>query len=292
MKTSFIRLPLLSLFVLLLPCAAQQVSNDLMVSASDVVDTRTTGSVRGECKVSLLLTGDAASDALGVRKINVTKALDSLDRNLVPRSGYKIQNEPIDLTRQSSVLKATLSVCNPSRNASTIKLIEGEIELFMPTEANGAIVHLPGILSAPGRASDHPALKKYGIEITYLTKEAYEANKKQMEEQQSKAALEAGGVFAENFVGIMRGMFGEMGSGNAKNALIFLIQDPEKRIMEIELRDAEGHALTSRMRMSSGPLRKLSFDVPPPANAQLLVYLSTPESSKSYPFRLEQIALP
>jgi len=45
------------------------------------------------------------------------------------------------------VLKTELRLRNPSRNASTIKLVDGEVELFSPTIANGGVLTVKDILN-------------------------------------------------------------------------------------------------------------------------------------------------
>src|SRR5882762_5151942 len=55
------------------------------VSVGDVTDNRTTGSFNSECKIELKFTGDAAADASSVRQVRVTKAVDELGRDLVPK---------------------------------------------------------------------------------------------------------------------------------------------------------------------------------------------------------------
>jgi hypothetical protein len=44
--------------------------------------------------------------------------------------------------------------------------------------------------------------------------------------------------------------------------------------------------------MSSSDFRQINLRTPPPADAQVVVYLATPHSVKSYPFELQNIPLP
>ena len=43
-------------------------------------------------------------------------------------------------SQRNGVLKTDLRLRNPSRNASVIKLVDGEVEFFSPTAANGGVL--------------------------------------------------------------------------------------------------------------------------------------------------------
>jgi len=170
-----------------------------------------------------------------------------------------------------------------------IKLVEGEVELFNPTLANGGILTTKDILKHPAEPVQNAAFKKYGIELMYLTKESYEAKKKQLEEQQKNAA---GGKVGEAFGEMFKGMFGGMMSSDTKNSVKLYVKDPEKRVIELEFQDASGKPLKRGSSWSSGEMRQIEFSAPPPADAQLMIQLATPEALQTFPFKVENIPLP
>lgn len=260
----------------------------IRASVGEVTDNRTTGSFNSECKIELKFTGDAAADASTVRKVTVKKAVDELGRDLIPKESDDSWSSSSS-GHHGGALKYDLKLRNPSRNAAVIKLVEGEVELFNPTPANGGVLVLKDILKHPAEPVQNPVLKKFGIELMYLTKESYEAKKKQLEQQQKDASGDAlSGAFGDLF----KGMFGGMMSSDSKNSLKLYIKDPQKRVVEVEFQDANGKALKRRSSWTSNEMRSLDFDAAPPADTQLLIQLATPEATQTFPFKVENIPLP
>jgi hypothetical protein len=261
----------------------------IRASVGDVTDNRTTGTFNSECKIELKFTGDAAADASSVRQVRVTKAVDEIGRDLVPKESENSFGASSSFGRRSGTLQGELKLRNPSRNAAVIKLIEGEVELFNPTPANGGILVIKDILKHPAEPVQNPTLKKYGVELIYLTKESYEAKKKQVEEQQKNGA---GGAIGDAFGDLFKGMFSGMMSSESKNNLKLYVKDAKKQIIEAEFQDANGKPLKRRSSWSSNEMRSQDFDTPPPADAQLMIYLATPEAIQTVPFKLENVPLP
>jgi len=258
----------------------------IQASAGDVTDNRTTGTFNSECKVELKFTGDAVSDAQSVRRVQLTEAVDTTGRNLILKdddeNGTQFNND-----RQSHVmLSAEVKLRNPSRNATAIKILKGQVELFNPTEANGGIVTIKNILQHPAEAVQNPELEKYHIQLMYLTKEAYEAKKKEVESKQdSNQAL------GEAFGQLFKGMFGGMLS-DAKNSIQLYIEDPDKRVIHLKFSDGHGNPLKSNQSWSSGDFKSTGFESPAPPDTQLKIQLATPASLTTYSFQLENVALP
>lgn len=257
-------------------------------SVGEVTDNRTTGSFNSECKLELKFTGDAAADASSVRQVRVKRAVDELGRELTRTDDSDSFGSTLS-GRSSGVPKAMVRLRNPSRNATVIKLVEGEVELFNPTPANGGILIIKDILKRRAEPVQNAALKKYGIELIYLTKDSYEAKKKQLEEQEKN---EAGGKLGEAFGELFKGMFSGMMATEGKNSVKFYVKDPGKRIIEMELQDAAGNPLKRGSSWTSAEMRQIEFNAPPPADAQLLIHLATPEAIQTFPFKIENIPLP
>jgi len=251
-------------------------------SAGDVSDNRTTGMFNSECKLELKFTGDAATDATTVRQVRVKKAVDELDRDLTRTDANDSFGS--GFAQKNGALKTELRLRNPSRNATVIKLVEGEVEFFNPTPANGGIVTIADILSHPAEPVQNPALKKYGIELMYLTKESYEAKKKQLDQ--------SGGQAADAFGDLFKGMFAGMMSSDSKNSLKLFLKDPQKRIIDTEFQDAAGKPLKHNSTWSSGEMIQVQLNAAAPADTQLMIHLATPESIQTFPFKVENIPLP
>jgi hypothetical protein len=257
-------------------------------SVGDVTDNRSTGSFFSECKVELKFTGDAAADAGTVRQVRVLIATDELGRDLKPDKDDGMSASSFSSSRSSGALKTEVKLKNPSRNATVIKTLQGEVELFSPTEANGAILHVKDVLKHPAEPIQNPALAKYGIQLMYLTKETYEAKKKELEAQQSNAA---GQKLGEAVGEMFKGMFGNMMS-DSKESIALYVKDPDKRIVGLEFQDATGKPLKSQGSWSSSDFKQTQLAGPPAADTQLVIQLAVPEAVKTFPFEIHDIALP
>jgi len=258
----------------------------IQVSVGDVTDNRSTGTFGSECKVELKLTGDAAADAQSVRRVQLTDATDSTGRDLIPKKDDEMGSHFMNFGQTSGTLSTEVKLRNPSRNATAIKMLKGQVELFNPTEANGGLLTIKGILQHPAEPVQNPALAKYNIQLMYLTKEAYDAKKKAIESQQN-GDQKLGAAFGELF----KGMFGGMMS-DSKNSIELYINDPDKRIIDLKFADGQGKELKSNQSWSTDNFKSTSFETPPPADTQLKIQLATPESLKTYSFQVENIALP
>jgi hypothetical protein len=134
-------------------------------------------------------------------------------------------------------------------------------------------------------------LDKYGIQLLYLTKETYEAKKREIQAQQKAGAEAAGQKLGEAFGDLFKGMFGGMMS-DSKDSIQLYIKDPDKRVIGLKFVDGQGKPLKTRESWSSPDFKNTGLDAPPPPDTQLIIQLATPASVKSYPFKVENIPLP
>jgi hypothetical protein len=291
-----ILLPTAFAALLLLPpalCAQPAAKSPVPVNVTvgDITDSRTTGSFNAGCKVELKFTGDAAADARNIRKVHVKLAVDELGRDLIPAedpNSFQTGAGFPGAARSSSVLRTEINLRNPSRNASVIKTIEGEVEFFNPSPANGGILVIKDILKHPAEPIDDATLKKYGVQMMYLTKESYEAKKKQLQQQPDAADS----ALTEAFGDLFKGMFAGMMPANSKNSVMLYVKDPDKRVIDMGYEDANGMPLHSTGSWQSNEMRNQEFRQPPPPDTQLIIYLATPESIQHVPFKIENIPLP
>ena len=266
--------------------AQEKSAPPIQVNTGDVTDNRTTSAFNSECKVELKFTGDAAADAQSVRRVQLTEATDTTGRDLIPKGNDENSPRPFGFGQSSGALSTEVKLRNPSRNATAIKILKGQVELFNPTEANGGLLTIKGILQHPAEPVQNPALAKYHIQLMYLTKAAYNAKKKEIESQQN-GDQKLGEAFGQLF----KGMFGGMVS-DSKDSIQLYIGDPDKRIIDLKFVDGQGNPLKSNQSWSTDSFRSTSFESPPPPDAQLKIQLATPESLKTYSFQVENIALP
>jgi hypothetical protein len=297
------------------------------VTVAEVTDIRAAGTQPSECRLVLSLTGDAVADAYSLHQVRVTKAVDELGRDLTKPVGGTIRladtfsYSPVEeqqrleavaaevarrrelrdglassgtvtpvaaLARpQPSSMRPTISVRNPSRQSATIRLIEGEIELFTPTEANGGILRLPEITAQPAEFVSNAALTDAGGQLMYLTPDTYEAKRRAA----GADAREPTSPWSDNFAGYLNAQVRQSNVSHRPMAYFFVL-DPRREIVDLELQTPDGKPLGLRVSSGIGQLRALYLSQPPPPDAQLLVHLASPRALASYPFKLENIALP
>ena len=192
-------------------------------------------------------------------------------------------------------LRTQFRLRSPSRQSGTIKLIEGEIDLFSPTSANGGKLTLPGFTSRASEPIQHPTLKKLGIEAVYLTRESYEARVQQM-----ATAQKAGGGLEQlgpGLADLFRGMLGNPLMGDARYTAYIYLKDSGNRVVGSDLVDGQGNLIRSRGRssrgsMATGMIQQINLDAPLPDDSQLNLYVSVPEAVRSLSLKLENVALP
>jgi len=258
----------------------------IQASVSGVTDHRSTDEASSKCTVNLTFTGDAAADAVKVLHVTLAEADDEVGRDLTDKEDDQFSEESFDSRHSSGALKAWVTLRNPSRNAATIKILQGTVELFSPTVTNGGLLTIKDVLRHPAEPLPSPELAKYGIQLMYLTKEAYAAKKKEIKAQQSAADAAAEQKLDEAFGKLFKGM------PSPKNSIQMYVSDPEKLVISLKFVNGFGRPLKSRESWSADGFMTTGLNVPPPADTQLIVQLATPEAVKSYPFQVENIPLP
>jgi hypothetical protein len=264
--------------------AQDNTPSQVQVSVGDVTDNRTTGAFNAECKVQLKFTGDAAADAQSVRRVQLTEVTDTTGRDLIPKQTDKMTPRLNGFGQAGNALSSEVKLRNPSRNATAIKVLKGQVEFFNPTEANGGLLTITNILQHPAEPIHNATLEKY--QLIYLTKAAYEAKKKELQDQQS-GDQKMGEVFGQLFSGMFGGMMSD-----SKDSIQLYVHDPDQRIIELNFVDGQGNPLKTTQTWSSEDFRSTSLKSPPPADTQLRIQLATPESLKSCSFQTENIPLP
>lgn len=270
--------------------AIAQTSN-VRVMVSEVSDRRTTGQFFAGSEIKLKLVGDVLGDIRGVRKIQITKAVDDTGRNLVTEEKIG-STEPFGFERMekvSSQIEQTIKLGNPARKASVIKEITGSIELYEPNKDPNATVTVKNFIAQIGKPLALPALRERNIEITVLNKSQYEKVKKENDERAAKntTSPEIADAFAKVFKQLFSG-FMRVG----ENDLAFLINDTKSALVDIEIDDEHGMAYKRGGRMSSGGIHVLSFDRKIDDKAQLVIFLATPKSITKVPLLLKDVLLP
>ena len=258
----------------------------LTVSAGDITDRRRNDNFFGGLEIELKIGGDGAADVRGARAV-VKKAEDETGRNLL-KEGAKAPEFESSMGGGTPSLK--LELRNPARKAKTVREVSGQVELFLPGRDPASVAKLDGFQSKMDRPAASPALKAAKAEVTVVSRKTYEAEKKKDAERRKKEAEGSGigGAMVEAFSALFEGFMGAV----EENDVLVKVDDPGKKVFDVEVVDSKGAKLDGGGSMTIGSFRILKFSEKVPADAGLKVYLLTPKSLVTTPFQLKNVALP
>ena len=258
----------------------------LTVSAGDITDRRRNDDFFGGLEIELKIGGDGAADVRGARAV-VKKAEDETGRNLL-KEGAKAPEFESSMGAGTPSLK--LELRNPARKAKTVREVSGQVELFLPGRDPASVAKLDGFQSKMDRSVASPALKAAKAEVTVVSRKTYEAEKKKDAERRKKEAEGSGigGAMVEAFSALFEGFMGSV----EENDVLVKVDDPGKKVFDVEVVDSKGAKLDGGGSMTIGSFRILKFSEKVPADAGLKVYLLTPKSLVTTPFQLKNVALP
>lgn len=258
----------------------------LTVSAGDITDRRRNDNFFGGLEIELKIGGDGAADVRGARAV-VKKAEDETGRNLL-KEGAKAPEFESSMGAGTPSLK--LELRNPARKAKTVREVSGQVELFLPGRDPASVAKLDGFQSKMDRPAASPALKAAKAEVTVVSRKTYEAEKKKDAERRKKEAEGSGigGAMVEAFSALFEGFMGAV----EENDVLVKVDDPGKKVFDVEVVDSKGAKLDGGGSMTIGSFRILKFSEKVPADAGLKIYLLTPKSLVTTPFQLKNVALP
>jgi hypothetical protein len=279
--------------------AASLQAQTVMVTAGLVEDRRTTGRFFGGLEIELKLAGDDLADAKAARVL-VKKALDATGRDLIPES----QREEDFSETGGGGPSLKVSLKNPVRGAVALQEVSGEVQMFMPGRDPAATAAVDKFLTRMDKPVSAAALKSAQIDVRLVSPKTYRANfeksqaelekelEKNREALQKEAEKEgADAKQAEAFIELAKGLMGMMGEVG-DNDLVFQINDPQKRLFDIEVVDKAGKKIDRNGSMSSGDTRILHFSEKLPADARLRFLIKTNKSLVRSPFTLKDVPLP
>ena len=264
-------------------------ADDIRVSVSEVKDSRTTGQFFAEMELKLKIMGDVISDAKGL-KLKVTRAVDETGRNLVKGDPDKAEftTPSEDNAGQAEV---TVKLKNPSRKASVIKELEGEVTVFAPKNDPSSVATISNFMTKTGRVLPDASLETSGVQVTVLTKAEYEqfkaAKAKEVKEKEGALVKEFGAAMVQAFSSLFGSMM-EVG----ENSVILQTTDPESKVAAIEFMDKSGKRIRNMGSMRMGSVTVFEFEAPMPRDAQMAVFIVTERSLVTAPVKLTDIALP
>lgn len=247
---------------------------DFRVIVGEVSDSRYSSNRYSRCTVELKFAGDAVAGALDVIKVRSKKAMDDLGEDLV--QGVSGTDNPFILSEgaaksPANPLKANVPLRNPARSARFIRFLEGDVELFIPTVASGSLIIVTDFFKFPQAPIPNPALKKLGVEVTYQTKEMYQARMKYRSPRTNVL---------------------EYAWPDSRVAARLFLSKTNNLIVRAHLQYDDGAILESKCRVFGYGMRCFELTNQPSPGTQLVIAALTPEAKQTFPFRLENIPLP
>jgi hypothetical protein len=267
--------------IALIVCFAAFSSMAQQVSISEISDKRTTGRFFAGLDIKLSVVGGQVADTRGVRRMKLERAVDDTGRNLLREDKFpKTVFDTEIAAPQGDSLDLELSLSNPSRQAKQVLEISGQLELLTPHKDPKSILTFGPLSSLYGKKLALPTSIAKKLSITPMNKAAFDDMRKN-----NAAQGQDGG----ELVNLFRQLF----SINLDTeSLGFLVSGDINDIVAVEVVDAQGKTLKRQSRSSSGSFTSISFAGGPPANGQIRVYLSTPQSVMRIPVQLKGVTLP
>jgi len=267
----------------------------LRVTAGTIEDRRTTGKFFGGLEIELKLTGDDLADARAAR-VTLTKALDESGRDLLRE---KKEDEDFRKSSGSGAPDLKISLKNPARGASAIKEISGEVQLFAPSRDPAALIVIDRFVSRMDKAIDSSALKSQQIAARLVSPKVYRAQAKkrdaeleaEMQKHKEEMKKEAGDdKTADALMALVKGFAGMM-NDVGDNDVILQIEDPQGKLLDVEV-VAKNGVIDTRGSMSSSGLKILQYSEKLPPDAKLRFLVKTKNALLRAPFSLTNVPLP
>jgi hypothetical protein len=257
------------------------------ISVNSISEQRSTGdgSYSNRCDIELRIAGDEVRKYKFVRIAKISKAVDDQDLDLLMNE----EDNEFEYKEIDQDARITIQTKIPSRKATVIKELSGEISLYGPTEANGGILK---IANYQARVNTNLLPADAGLKLVYLNKASIEKyNKEQTQKQQEEInKLPAGArEIAELLVNTLSGF---SGFGDEDNQTMFVMDGDETKLVELYFEDAAGKKVDRNGYTKSGNLIAYYFDEKPASNWKLVLNIETAGSIKTVPFKLVDIDLP
>jgi hypothetical protein len=282
--------------LLLLSASAALAQKPVDVTVQQVNDRRTNGSF-SQLMLSLQLP-KVPSSQVAASRVLVKTAVDDTGQSLLdpemrePDLETNLRPSMAPDSEKDTPVSISLTLKNPSRKATKIGQVRGEIELFMPSKDPNSIAEVPKFASFSGKPLTHKALKANGVEIALVSPAQIEAEKKRIGEAKRKEYKESGWEDGEDLENMVKSSL-EYTLRFEPSDVPVRIKDPNHRIQQIAYVDAAGEVKQVMLRDGEQGISTLSTwgDAPQP-DWKLRVSLKTPKNLVRYPFALENVALP
>ena len=224
------------------------------VVPKEITDTRSLDDFFAGLEIKAKLVGDVMADAKGAR-VTVATAVDDTGRDLIkPSKGEDAEEAKGFDEIDGDNPEITLKLASPARSAKTVQKITGTVEIFVPKRDPAARVIVPNVPAQTGTPLTAAGLQAAGMQVMVLTRDQYAAYKARQDAAEKKAASGKnafGEALGKGLAEAFSKMFG-MSDTLGPNDMALTISDPKSHLVSVEFEDADGKAIESDGRMTSG----------------------------------------
>lgn len=273
------------------PIPAQAIAAEF----NSIEDERVAGdSQTPRTTLSVTLPGTKNNDVAAMRVVT-RKVVDDLGTDLVPENAAEAQFESVG-QRETYGEEApppvyvSVPMKSASRKAKFLKEVAAEVELYTPALDPIALVTIPKFLGEAGKPIVNPVLQAAGVEITILSKEQIEAEKKAYGEKKRAESKKMGleGEMLDRIVGLAV----ESYLGSSWINVYLKVNDPKGAVFDYVFLDAEGKVEGVNRGGEEGFVGLSAQGGEPGPEYGLQVRLKTPKTFARYTFTLKDVALP
>jgi hypothetical protein len=258
------------------------------VKVTEVADRRSSGSF-AQFMIELQIPSVKSTDVAASRVI-VSAATDDKGTNLVDAESQPSldANMRPDASRPASV---SMTLKNPSRKATRVTEIRGEIELYMPGKDPNSTADIAKFTSLAGKPLAHKALKANGVEIALISPAQIAAEKKKLGDAK-RVEVKDYGYDAETLESVVSS-YVDSALRVEESDVLLRIKDPNKRIQDISYVDAAGEAKhVSRSDNEQGFTVLSTWGEKPQADWKMRIAMRTPKNLVRQPFTIKDVPLP
>lgn len=265
------------------------------VKVQQVNDRRSNGSF-AQLVISVELPKVPSSQVTASRVL-VKSAVDDTGADLVDgeRADPELEPNMIGSMRREDgedpPVSVSVNLKNPSRKATKIGEVRGEIELYMPGKDPNSVAEVAKFTSLSGKPLSHKALKANGVEISLVSAAQVAAEKKKIADAKRKEYKEAGYEDGEDLENMIKSTLDYTLNFEPSDVPV-RIKDPNNRIQDIAFVDAAGEVKRVNVREQDGMQTLSTWDGAPQPDWKLRVSLKTVKNVVRYPFALKDVALP
>lgn len=246
----------------------------VQIMVTDIREDRRINQKDAQVEIYLKVNGIVVDEN---RKLKVTLAKHDLGNDLKQVQGFFDEG----YTDRNEI---RLKLQAPLRAAKEITKVAGTLLYFTPTVENRGLI-------TSGLVYNKNLVREKDVKLLLIDEAAFKKLKEEDEAKFNKELDKLGGEMA-GLVGDMRGLVESLFSGGMYGpTLHFFMEDPNKRIVDIQVLNEKGEEVDSGYS-SSGNHREVMLSGPLQSSWTLRINVENEKSKKELPFTLGAVFLP